>query len=90
MVCSFRHWILNFSDRFYGMTEIKIFQEAARVMAWLRCKSEEDQSVKNELEIIKKEQINDTESSRFLLKAICKQIFLITFDKISTRQFSAG
>lgn len=63
----------------------KKFQEAARVMAWLRCKSEDDQSVKNELEVIKKEQINDNESSRFLLKNICKKIFLINSNNIRIR-----
>ncbi|XP_034827053.1 facilitated trehalose transporter Tret1-like [Maniola hyperantus] len=51
-------------------------EEAVRVMAWLRCKSEDDQLVKNELEVIKKEQINDKESNRFLLRTIIKDNIL--------------
>ncbi|XP_064072042.1 facilitated trehalose transporter Tret1-like isoform X2 [Vanessa tameamea] len=55
-------------------------EEATRVLAWLRCKREDDITIKTELEVIKKEQINDEDSNRFLLKAIVK-------DKILSKAF---
>lgn len=48
------------------------FQEAARVIAWLRCRTVDDVKVTDELDSIKREQKNDEEGSKFLLKAICK------------------
>ncbi|CAK1591314.1 unnamed protein product [Parnassius mnemosyne] len=55
-------------------------EEAARVLAWLRCRRINDVKVQQELDNIKKEQKNDEESSKFLLKAIFK-------DKILFRAF---
>ncbi|KAM3958183.1 LOW QUALITY PROTEIN: solute carrier family 2, facilitated glucose transporter member 6-like [Aphomia sociella] len=55
-------------------------QEAARVLAWLRCREEEDIIIKQELERIRQEQKNDEESSKFVLKAILT-------DKILCRTF---
>ncbi|XP_068625340.1 solute carrier family 2, facilitated glucose transporter member 6-like [Battus philenor] len=55
-------------------------EEAGRVLAWLRCRREEDVKVQEELDLLKKEQKNDEESSKFLLKAIVK-------DKILFRAF---
>lgn len=42
------------------------------MLAWLRCRDEEDPEIKNELENLKKEQNKDEESSKFVLKAIGK------------------
>ncbi|CAG4952155.1 unnamed protein product [Parnassius apollo] len=55
-------------------------EEAARVLAWLRCGRINDVKVQRELDNIKREQKNDEESSKFLLKAIFK-------DKILFRAF---
>ncbi|KOB57894.1 Uncharacterized protein OBRU01_25769, partial [Operophtera brumata] len=44
--------------------------EATRVLAWLRCKQEDDMAVVTEMDDIKREQKHDDESSRFVLKAI--------------------
>ncbi|CAH2057418.1 unnamed protein product, partial [Iphiclides podalirius] len=55
-------------------------EEAARVLAWLRCRRIDDVQVKEELDCIKKEQTNDEEGSKFLLTAIFK-------DKILFRAF---
>lgn len=41
-----------------------------RVLAWLRCKKEDDVTIKNELDIIKKEQEKDKEANHFLIKGI--------------------
>lgn len=49
-----------------------IFQEAQRVLAWLRCRDEEDAAIKQELERIRIEQKTDAESSKFALKAVRK------------------
>ncbi|XP_046962512.1 facilitated trehalose transporter Tret1-like [Vanessa cardui] len=55
-------------------------EEATRVLAWLRCKREDDITIKNELEVISKEQKNDEVSNQFLLKSIVK-------DKILSKAF---
>ncbi|KPJ18480.1 Facilitated trehalose transporter Tret1 [Papilio machaon] len=55
-------------------------EEAARVLAWLRCRRVDDAKIQEELDVIKIEQKNDEESSKFLLKAIFK-------DKILFRAF---
>ncbi|KOB67145.1 putative sugar transporter, partial [Operophtera brumata] len=54
--------------------------EATRVLAWLRCKQEDDMAVVTEMDDIKREQKHDDESSRFVLKAILT-------DKILFRAF---
>ncbi|KAI5641235.1 sugar transporter domain-containing protein [Phthorimaea operculella] len=59
----------------HGKTE-----EAARVLAWLRCKNEKDISVQNELNQILKEKKADADSSNFAAKAIIN-------DKILFRAF---
>ncbi|XP_037298082.1 facilitated trehalose transporter Tret1-like [Manduca sexta] len=46
-------------------------EEAARVVAWLRCRKEDDPKVFQELDFIRKEQKKDEESSKFVFKAIC-------------------
>nr|QTJ30784.1 sugar transporter 1 [Helicoverpa armigera] len=55
-------------------------EEAIRVMAWLRCRKEDDPLVVSEVNQIKKEQLKDEESNGFVLKAICQ-------DKILVRAF---
>lgn len=55
-------------------------QEATRVLAWLRCRDEDDMEVINEMEHIQKEQLKDAESSNFVIKAIVK-------DKLVFRAF---
>ncbi|XP_013161398.1 PREDICTED: facilitated trehalose transporter Tret1-like [Papilio xuthus] len=55
-------------------------EEAVRVLAWLRCRRVDDVKIQEELDVIKIEQKNDEESSKFLLKAIFK-------DKILFRAF---
>ncbi|XP_026750546.1 facilitated trehalose transporter Tret1-like [Galleria mellonella] len=55
-------------------------QEAASVLAWLRCREEEDIVIKQELERIRQELKKDEESSKFVLKAILT-------DKIVFRTF---
>ncbi|KAL0812095.1 hypothetical protein ABMA28_009479 [Loxostege sticticalis] len=57
--------------------------EAKRVLAWLRCRDEEDPEIKNELENLKKEQNKDEESSKFVLKAIVSDKLLFRAFKIS-------
>ncbi|XP_062530191.1 solute carrier family 2, facilitated glucose transporter member 6 [Bombyx mori] len=44
--------------------------EAVRVVAWLRCRREDDPHVLNEVDLIKNEQERDQESSKFVLKAV--------------------
>lgn len=41
-----------------------------RVLAWLRCKKEDDVIIKNELDVIKKEEEKDKEANHFLIKGI--------------------
>ncbi|XP_063629040.1 facilitated trehalose transporter Tret1-like [Cydia splendana] len=55
-------------------------EEAKRVLAWLRCRSEEDTEVRRELQVIKDEQTKDEKSSNFVLKAVLS-------DKILFRAF---
>ncbi|XP_049880007.1 facilitated trehalose transporter Tret1-like [Pectinophora gossypiella] len=55
-------------------------EEALRVLAWLRCRREDDGLVLKELEQIRNEQRSDDESSKFVAKAIVK-------DKILLRAF---
>ncbi|KAJ0171614.1 hypothetical protein K1T71_013164 [Dendrolimus kikuchii] len=55
-------------------------EEAARVLAWLRCRNEDDMEILNELDVIKKEQLKDSEGSKFVVKAIVK-------DKLVFRAF---
>ncbi|KAL4717735.1 hypothetical protein ACJJTC_000884 [Scirpophaga incertulas] len=45
-------------------------EEAARVVAWLRCRDEEDIEVKNELQKIRIEYEKDKQGSKFALKAV--------------------
>ncbi|CAH0403093.1 unnamed protein product [Chilo suppressalis] len=45
-------------------------EEATRVLAWLRCRDETDIEIKNEIDVMKKEQEKDMEGSTFLLKNI--------------------
>ncbi|KAG7301092.1 hypothetical protein JYU34_015491 [Plutella xylostella] len=45
-------------------------EEAARVVAWLRCSREDSALVKAEIDKLQKEQDNDKESSKFAMKAI--------------------
>ncbi|XP_045447507.1 facilitated trehalose transporter Tret1-like [Melitaea cinxia] len=49
---------------------------AMRVLAWLRCKKEDDITIKNELDVIKKEQEKDKEANHFLIKGIVKDKIL--------------
>ncbi|XP_013194418.2 solute carrier family 2, facilitated glucose transporter member 6 isoform X2 [Amyelois transitella] len=58
-------------------------EEALSVMAWLRCKPEDDVSLKQELDIIIKEQNADEESSQFALKAILQDKILFRAFKIA-------
>ncbi|CAG9134068.1 unnamed protein product [Plutella xylostella] len=55
-------------------------EEAARVVAWLRCSREDSALVKAEIDKLQKEQDNDKESSKFAMKAIWS-------DKILRRAF---
>ncbi|CAH2108550.1 unnamed protein product [Euphydryas editha] len=57
------------------------FKAAIRVLAWLRCKKEDDVSIKNELDVIKKEQEKDKVANHFLIKGIVK-------DKIIFKAFN--
>ncbi|XP_053617850.1 solute carrier family 2, facilitated glucose transporter member 6-like isoform X2 [Plodia interpunctella] len=54
--------------------------EALKVMAWLRCRPMKDAALKQELDMIIKEQKADSESSQFALKAILQ-------DKVLFRAF---
>ncbi|XP_053617843.1 solute carrier family 2, facilitated glucose transporter member 6-like isoform X2 [Plodia interpunctella] len=56
------------------------FDEALKVLAWLRCRPLDDPSLKQELDIVVKEQKADSDSSHFALKAILQ-------DKILFRAF---
>lgn len=52
-------------------------EEAIRSMAWLRCRKEDDPKVISEVNQIKKEQIKDEDSNRFVIKAILQDKILI-------------
>ncbi|XP_050356148.1 facilitated trehalose transporter Tret1-like [Nymphalis io] len=54
-------------------------EDASKAVAWLRCSSESDVKVQEEIDVIRKEQTND-EASKFALKAIFT-------DKILSRAF---
>ncbi|XP_026318283.1 facilitated trehalose transporter Tret1-like [Hyposmocoma kahamanoa] len=57
--------------------------KAVKILAWLRCRRETDSLVQREIEIIKKEQKTDENSSNFALKAILKDKILFRAFKIA-------
>ncbi|XP_075985093.1 facilitated trehalose transporter Tret1-like [Anticarsia gemmatalis] len=58
-------------------------EKAAKALAWLRCRREDDITVLNELDQIKKEQTNDEDSNKFALKAILSDKILFRAFKIA-------
>ncbi|XP_013194441.2 solute carrier family 2, facilitated glucose transporter member 6 [Amyelois transitella] len=58
-------------------------EEALKVIAWLRCRAEDDASLKQELDKIVKEQKSDEDSSQFALKAILQDKILFRAFKIA-------
>ncbi|XP_075985094.1 facilitated trehalose transporter Tret1-like [Anticarsia gemmatalis] len=57
--------------------------EAARCLAWLRCRDEDDAEVLTELNLIKKEQAKDADSNKFVFKAIVTDKILFRAFKIA-------
>lgn len=57
------------------------FQEAAKVLAWLRCRNEDDVNILNALDEISKEQLKDSEGSPFVVKSIGKCLIHICFQE---------